>query len=87
MEKDGSATNFKDVDWDLLPSLHIFPNDHLPEYPDCIPLFTQTLKMEVKYFFETVTKTAHLYTVTAPDQHQQKYSRMVQLCEEMWSKF
>jgi hypothetical protein len=24
MEKDGNATNFKDVDWDLLSSLYIF---------------------------------------------------------------
>jgi len=31
MEKDGNATNFKDADWDLLSSLHIFLNDHLPE--------------------------------------------------------
>jgi hypothetical protein len=38
MEKDGNATNFKDADWDLLSSLHIFLNDRLLEQTDCIPL-------------------------------------------------
>ena len=37
--------------------------------------------MELEQFFETVANTAHSYMVTAPDQHQQKYSRVVQHCE------
>lgn len=40
-----------------------------------------------RIIFLSVANTAHSYTVTAPDQHQEKYSRVIQQCEEMWSKF